>query len=263
MKACLAVLVVVTLVNLGHLTAAPARRIDLSEWRLTFAEEFDTLSVSARGPGTRWIAHTPFDMDFGDAAFADPEPGFPFTIVDGVLRIEARRGEDGRWRSGLLASADRQGGGFWQQYGYFEMRAKLPSGPGLWPAFWLVGTRLPHVSAEIDAMEHYGRFPGMYEATVHTWFRDGSERHTQVSRRIRIRPGSLYEEFRAYGVEVGAEWITFYLDHVEVARLPMPENHHQPMFILLNLALGGGWPIDQTPSPSVMEVDYVRAYSRR
>src|SRR5581483_8726554 len=66
----------------------------------TFADDFDTLSVSAHGEtGSRWIAHTPWNGDFGDAAFTDPGPGFPFRVRDGILEIEARKGSDGKWRS--------------------------------------------------------------------------------------------------------------------------------------------------------------------
>src|SRR5690606_22264058 len=82
----------------GGVQAEPGKQLDLSGYRLTFEENFDTLDVSAWGPGTRWIAHTPWYGDFGDAKFTDPQPGFPFTIKDGVLRIEARKGEDGKWR---------------------------------------------------------------------------------------------------------------------------------------------------------------------
>ena len=88
--------------------ADEAAAIDLSSYTLTFDEEFDRLDVSSRGPGTRWIAHTPWNGDFGDAKFADPGPDFPFTVRDGILRIEARKhGGDG-WQSGLLASVDVQ-----------------------------------------------------------------------------------------------------------------------------------------------------------
>jgi hypothetical protein len=95
---------------------------------MTFSEDFDdVLSVSPWGPNTRWIAHTPWAGDFGDARFADPQLGvFPFTIENGILRIEARKDADGKWASGLLASTDPNGRGFSQQYGCFEIRAKLP-----------------------------------------------------------------------------------------------------------------------------------------
>ena len=89
-----------------------SKKLDLSNYQLSFNEDFDKLDVSAWGPGTRWIAHTPWNGDFGDARFADPAPGFPFVVENGVLRIEARREADGKWRSGLLSSADPKGAGF-------------------------------------------------------------------------------------------------------------------------------------------------------
>jgi hypothetical protein len=147
--------------------------IDINKFKLTFSEEFDELSVSPLGPNTRWIAHTPWAGDFGDASFADPRKGiFPFTIDNGILRIEARKNEDGKWESGLLASADGHGGGFSQQYGYFEMRAKLPKGKGVWPGFWLHTIEDPKAKSkvEFDITEYYGHDPSRYRSAVHTWF---------------------------------------------------------------------------------------------
>jgi beta-glucanase (GH16 family) len=240
-----------------------ANRLDLSAYRLTFDESFETLDVSAWGPNTRWIAHTPWNGDFGDAQFINPTPDAPFSVENGVLRIEARRGPDGKWRSGLLASTDHYGRGFSQQFGYFEMKAKLPKGPGLWPAFWLVGNADPDSSAELDIMEHYGRFPDMYESVVHLWKKSDRGRDYQVLLRHPIPPGSLYEDFHLYGASIDPEWIIFYFDRVEVGRTPTPPEFHRPVFILLNLAMGAGWPIDQTPSPSALLVDYVRAFQKQ
>jgi beta-glucanase (GH16 family) len=59
---------------------------------------------------------------------------------------------------------------------------------------------------------------------------------------------------------VTKEWITFYLNRHEVFRIKTPKEHRRPLHVLLNLALGSGWPIDRTPDPSFMYVDYVRVY---
>jgi beta-glucanase (GH16 family) len=240
-----------------------AARLDLSTYTLTFDENFDTLDVSPWGPGTRWIAHTPWNGDFGDAHFVNPRPGFPFTINDGVLRIEARRGTDGKWRSGLIAGTDPKGNGFQQKFGYFEMRAKLPRGPGLWSAFWLIGNREKDTSAEIDVIEHYGKFPGMYESVVHVWKKTENGRSYRALLRHKVPEGSLYDDFHRFGVSVEADVTIFYLDGNELARTPTPPEHHVPLFMLANLALGAGWPIDETPSPSYMYIDHIRAYQKR
>lgn len=237
--------------------------IDLSDYEITFDEPFDKLDVSAWGPNTRWIAHTPWNGDFGDATFVNPTPDFPFSVANGILRIEARRDAQGKWRSGLLASTDHYGRGFSQQFGYFEMRAKLPPGPGLWPAFWLVGNRDPDTSAELDIMEYYGRFPDMYESVVHVWKKTDRGRDYTVLQRHPVPTDSLWKDFHLYGASIDPDWIIFYLDRTEVGRTPTPPEFRRPLFILLNLAMGAGWPIDQTPNPSVMEVDYVRAFRKK
>jgi beta-glucanase (GH16 family) len=236
--------------------------IDLSNYHITFNEDFSSFSISPWGPNTRWIAHTPWNGDFGDAQFADPVAGFPFTVSDGVLRIEARRGADGRWRSGLIATTDPAGHGFTQQFGYFEMRAKLPKGPGLWPAFWLVANKDPDSSAEIDVLEHYGVAPDKYESVIHVWSKSPKTQPYQALFKHSVPTDSLYTDFHTYGVDVDAEWTTFYFDRQEMAKTKTPAEHHRPMFMLVNLALGAGWPIDQTPNPSYMYVSYVRAYQK-
>jgi hypothetical protein len=81
---------------------------DMSKLSLVFREDFDDgLNVSPWGPNTRWIAHTPWHGDFGDAQFADPMLGFPFTVVDGMLRIEARKDSDGKWKSACYLQPTR------------------------------------------------------------------------------------------------------------------------------------------------------------
>ncbi len=238
-----------------------ALTLDLTGYKTTFEEKFTTqLDVSPHGPGTRWTAHTPWNGDFGDAAFADPTNGFPFTISNGVLRIEARKEANGRWRAGLLASNDREGHGFSQQYGYFEMRAKLPAGDGVWPAFWLSSSPVgasPNI--EIDVMEFYGDPKGSYMSTVHVW-KPGP--HRGIGHQVVTRPLEASDDFHRYGVMVTAEWITMYFDGVEVWKTKTPLEHQRPLMLLLNLALGGGWPIEHTPNPSFMDVDYVRVYAK-
>ena len=237
--------------------------LNLDGYRVTFDEDFGDpeLNVSAWGPGTRWIAHTPYAGDFGDARFADPTPGFPFTVSNGILRIEARK-TDGRWQAGLLSSVDRNGDGFAQQYGYFEMRAKFPEGPGTWPAFWLLGVPQlkdrSRTQIEIDVVEQYGVHPGALHTTVHLWYPD--KRHTGDGEPF-IAPG-MTRDFHRYGAMVNEREIIFYFDGIELRRVKTPPEGRVPLYLLANLALGGGWPIDRTPDPSFMCVDYIRAYAK-
>ena len=238
--------------------------IDPWSMRMTFSEEFNgELDVSPWGPGTRWIAHTPWNGDFGDSRFANPVKDFPFTVRNGILRIEARRDGDGQWWSGLLSSVGRDWTGFAQKYGYFEMRAKLPEGPGLWPAFCLIGLDVQkrEHTAEIDVLEHYGHWPWRFSSTVSVWNRGGKKgTHFKKYKRTSVPPGSLYEKYNTFGVAIDETWVRMFLNRKEVWRTPTQPEFRQPMFVLLNLALGPGWPIDKTPNPSYMYVDYVRVW---
>lgn len=242
-------------------SAEAAAPFDLTGYVQTFREDFNDLDVSAWGPGTRWIAHTPWNGDFGDAVFVDPAPGFPFTTQDGVLRIEARKGADGKWRSGLLASVDQKGAGFSQQYGYFEMSAKFPAGEGVWPAFWLIG-RTEQNTAEIDVVEHYGAFPERYTASVHVWDRKDPSLSKSKHSRIPVTKGLLSSGFHTYGVSVEEDFIGFYFNRREVWRTETPREHRRPLYLLVDLGLGGGWPIENAPNPSFMYVDYVHAWRK-
>ncbi|MDR3618595.1 MAG: glycoside hydrolase family 16 protein [Paludisphaera borealis] len=245
----------------------PPSSLKLNDFRLTFDEDFrGPLSVSAWGPGTRWIAHTPYGGDFGDAGFADPENDSPFTTNDGVLQIEAKK-VGGKWRSGLLCSVDPKGEGFSQQYGYFEMRAKLPKGLGTWPAFWLMGVpqlkeprdKKTLTQIEIDVVEQYGVGPNALHTTLHLWG-PGSFHWAEGDTSIVT---GMTDDFHTYGVLVEEDFITFYFDGAELRKDKTPKEAKVPLYLMVDLALGGGWPIDRTPNPSYLLVDHVRVYARK
>lgn len=240
--------------------------IDICDFSLVFSDEFDDLSISDwELNGKRWMAHTPWRGDFGDAAFADPGPGGPFSLQDGKLRITASRDASGKWRSGLIAAADASGKGIGIQYGYFEARMRMPPGPGTWPAFWLISLKpaadkTPKV--EIDVVEYYGHDDASFHSVWHVWFEAPGQGHLNRGdgKKISVPAGSLVNAFHDYGVHVGPEWTTFYLDRQAVFRSPTPRELKTPLYPLVNLALGSGYPIDRTPNPSVLLVDHVRIY---
>jgi beta-glucanase (GH16 family) len=242
---------------------ATAPTLDLSQYEMTFAEDFDGLSVSAWGDGkSRWISHTPWAGDFGDAAFADPEPGFPFNAENGVLRIEASKNPDGKWRSGLLSALDPKDRGFCQKYGYFEARMKLPPGKGVWPSFWLIGRDKSKGSPEIDVVEYYGHDDGHYISSWHVWKSQLKQPDEGDGKTVDVPSGSLSARFHTYGVDISERAVTFYLDRRQTWSVQTPPTYETCFYPLVNLALGSGWPIDQTPNPSFLWVDYVHVYRR-
>jgi len=236
--------------------------IDLAEYALTFDEEFDTIDISGRRCDTRWIAHTPWSGDFGAATFANPSRGFPFVTSDGMLRIEARKDPDGRWFAGLLSSYNPCGEGFAQQYGYFEMRARLPKGDGFWPAFWLIGIDRNRFTAEIDVLENHTVRPDKLVSSVRVHPRtEGIEGYNVHSTYI-TPPGALGYGFNTFGVSVEEAETVVYFNRREVWRTPTPEEFHQPLFLLLNLAMEAGEITESTPEQAFMYVDYVKVFAR-
>lgn len=228
-------------------------------------EDFNDLSVSPDTIGpARWTAHTPWAGDFGDAVFIDPGPDDPFTIEDGILSITARRDEAGRWTSGLLAAADASGLGHGTRYGYFEARMKFPPGKGTWPAFWLAALKPAAEidgNVEIDVVEYYGHSTSAFHSVLHVWYRDAA-RKRGTGMKTDVPEGALIDAFHTYGVDVSPNTIVFFFDGEEFWRHPTPPELTGPVYPIINLALGSGWPIDETPSPSVLQVDYVHVWGR-
>lgn len=243
--------------------AQAASSINPTGRALIFDEEFDTLSVSADGAGTVWSAHTPWNGDFGQARFTDPSADFPFTVSNGILHITMRRGTDGKWQSGLLSSSSGYGKGFTAPYGYFEMRARLPAGSGVWPAFWmdeLTPADSTANSLEVDVIEQYGKFPAAFNSTVTDWNHVDPHQTKSALHINSVTKDTMSRKFHTYGAEVTPTEVIFYFDRQEVWRTPAPGRRHGGLAVLVDLGLGGGWPIDETPDPSVMDVDYIRVY---
>lgn len=155
---------------------------------------------------------------------------------------------------------------FLQTYGYFEIRAALPVGQGLWPAFWLLpqfeafpDPNIRQLPDEVDVFENIGKNFEVY-ATVHSNIngrRDGS-RNTDPAR---IPMGTVTEP-HDYGVLITPTDIRWFIDSVEVRRRPNL-TFHKPAYMLVNLAIGGNWPGPPnaaTRFPALMTVYSVRAY---
>ena len=238
-------------------------------YTLVFDEEFNgPLSVSNWGERpARWMAHTPYAGDFGDAYFTgynEPNIPSPFKVENGMLTITAYRdpNANNHWRSGLLASVDTHGNGFSQALGYFEARMKLPAGPGVWPAFWLAGLgnfKVPKTkAAEVDILEEYGVDSRIAHQTVHVWNTDGGQ--SSATGNSSTCQG-MTTDFHTYAALIKTDYIHFYFDGVEQWKTPTPTEAKEPLYAMVDLALGGGWPIDRTPNPSHLYVNYIRVYA--
>lgn len=243
----------------------------------TFRDNFDDFEPLGRrwrthynhNPGTYWQSRT-LEPNVERQIYVDP--GYtgsgsaplgldPFSVSDGVLTIRAKPvPEDLRatlhdfpYMSGMLNST----GTFTQLYGYFEIRARLPSGQGIWPAFWLL--RPGMWPPEIDVMEYLGGRPTTIHSTVH-W----SGASQPEASGCKTERDDLTTAFHTYGVLWRAEDLTFYIDRVPVGRIASKPGLDEPMYMLANLAVGGKWggdPDATTPFPADYQIDWIAAYA--
>ena len=190
----------------------------------------------------------------------------PFKVKDGVLSITAMRTPpelravlfDNEYTSGILTTQ----GSFAQKYGYFEMRAKIPAGAAVWPAFWMLaddGGWPP----EIDVMEGRGQRPGDIVMTTHWRIFETQKIHTCGF--DFVVPDAL-TAFHDYGVLWQPDRITYFIDRKPVSDIKVPVGFDDPMYMIVNLAMGSKWfggvgMVDgMSPEMVEFEIDRISAY---
>jgi beta-glucanase (GH16 family) len=165
-------------------------------------------------------------------------------------------------------------GKFDQTYGRFEARIKIPTGEGIWPAFWMLGKDILKpgwpACGEIDIMENIGKEPAMVHGTIHGPGYSGA--HGIGSPYSTADRKAVADDYHVFAVEWEPNVIRFYVDKdLFATRTPadLPKGtkwvYDHPFFLLLNVAVGGNWPgsPDATSTfPQEMLVDYVRVYRR-
>lgn len=190
-------------------------------------------------------------------------------VENGLLVIEAHAEVTGN-RNYSSARLKTQGLHAWQ-FGRVEARLKLPSGQGLWPAFWMLGEDISSKgwpdSGEIDIMEFIGREPGHIYGTVHG---PGYSGAAGIGSSVMVDADSLKNDFHVYAIEWEPTVIRWYLDEqvyfiLTADQVPGTWVFDHPFFIILNLAVGGRWPgypDASTVFPQTLQVDYVRVYQK-
>ena len=158
---------------------------------------------------------------------------------------------------------------FNQSYGRFEARIKMPWGPGIWPAFWMLGANIDEVQwpncGEIDIMEYRGQDPTLVHGSLHG---PGYSGGAAVTKSFGLTNDRYDVDFHVFAVEWSEDYIDYYVDDNLYQRIK-PEDvsgdwvYNQPFFLILNVAVGGnyvGFPTPQTPFPQTMLVDYVKVF---
>ena len=150
-------------------------------------------------------------------------------------------------------------------YGRVDVRAKLPSGTGTWPAIWTLGANIDAVGwpscGEIDIMEQTGWDKSKVLGTCH-WYNTAGSNNASYGLETTVATSTT--EFHVYSMEWTSTYIKFFVDDVQFYQLDLnsslPFSANQ--FLILNIAMGGnlGGNIDPNFVSSTMEIDYVRVY---
>jgi len=265
--------------------------------KLIFADDFNKpLSISGKDNSATYYSHKVPNgtQDFSSLRFSDLEsPQNPFLQVDSYLRIRADAALNS---AGLISSIKNDDSGVKANLPcYFECRFIAPSAPGTWPAFWLLTDYMHDVNEgkpvtsmpvdELDIIEAVGgdgpgspngtgeaKYKDLYQITPHAWNQPNNaaladaaykDMHDPISMSKAGVPSSWFESFHTYGCKITDTDTIYYLDNIEVARhKTLPASKKYPLFFIINLATGGGWPVNLSRYNGLadMYVDFVRVY---
>lgn len=252
-----------------------------SDYSLVWADEFNK---DGRPDPNNWIYENGFERN-EELQWYQPDNA---VCKDGLLVIEARRErkpnpnydpDSNSWRRNrqfieYTSSCVKTIGRHSWTFGRFEMRGRIDTRPGLWPAFWTLGSARGWPGCgEIDIMEYYR---GMLLANA-CWAgeRRWSAIWDDLKKPITDFDPDWSSRFHVWRMDWDKDNIKLYVDDellntIELSkttnRTPDKANpFHEPHYILLNLAIGGtnGGDPSNTEFPSRFEIDYVRVYQKR
>ena len=251
--------------------------------KLVFADDFNGPLSIGSDPKATYYDHKPPDgsQDFSAHTFSNYDsPKNPFAQMDTYLRIRA---SDKLHSAGLISSLKAGDVGVTAKAPcYFECRFIGPNAIGTWPAFWLltVGHEKGTGCDELDIIEAYGgegpKAPNsfdLYRTASHAWGQGPEGEALQkaaseaMNNPISMRkfgiPSTWFEALHIYACKITETDTIYYCDNIEVARhKTFPLSKKLSHFFMVNLATGGGWPVDLSRYDGLVDmyVDYVRVY---
>jgi beta-glucanase (GH16 family) len=260
-------------------------RVRLAAWQLVWADEFDYTGLP---DPKKWGYEHGFIRN-REAQFYTRARTENARVLSVRLLIEARKerfrnpkfdpAARGRnWNTTRAfaeytsASVTTRGTASWR-HARVEVRAKLPTGRGMWPAIWMLGANIAKVGwpacGEIDIMENVGYDPDVIHANVHT----AKYNHVRgTNKGARTPLAAPHKDFHLYAVQWGGKRMDFFLDGRRYFTYENEGTGHDVwpfdgrFYLILNIAVGGGWGgrkgIDDSIFPQRMEIDYVRVYQR-
>lgn len=246
-------------------------------WEVQWIDRFDGDGVN----WNNWTAQTQANYNNEVQCYTDDDssPERNYEVSNGTLKIIARRGgidcpglggQSKSWTSGRINSKDKAE----FLYGRVEARIRFHNlQGGTWPAFWMLENRIDEQPIAGDGDNVGWPNPGASEIDVWEWFSNEPESYIinffntggfgcGFEKRHEYPGGpSDVLDWHVYAMEWTADGATFFMDGEEVAsyNLQACDVYEEPMFILLNVAMGGnlGGTIEPGFSTATMEVDYV------
>ncbi len=260
------------------LLVAPGFSSAQPPWQLVWSDEFNG-AAGASPDAAKWTYDTGNNNGWGNRELESYTKESANAHMDGkgnlVIHAEpvsgAAAGTPGQYSSARIKTQGLFAAG---PGGRVEARIKVPSGAGLWPAFWMLGNSFNNRNwpqcGEIDIMESLGREPSINHGSLHGPGYSGGKPKTSI---YTLPDGRKFtDDFHLFAIEWTAASVTFFVDHTAYATFrdtDIPEGtqwvFNQPFFILLNVAVGGNFagPVaTETVFPQEMLVDYVRVYRR-
>lgn len=248
----------------GAPTTGYTSPLTYSNYTLVWDDEFNGNSLSSS-----WT----FDIGTGSSGWGNNELQYytdkNHSVNNGYLEITAKK-EQFNAQQYTSSRLKTQGIKSWK-YGRIDIRAALPYGQGIWPAFWMLGDNISSIGwpscGEIDIMELIGG-AGLNDKTVHGtvhWSENGS--HAQFGKSKTLASGKFADEFHVFSIVWNQNSITWLLDNVAyntVDITPTKMNaFKENFFLIFNMAVGGNWPGNPdatTIFPQKMYIDYVRIF---
>jgi beta-glucanase (GH16 family) len=248
-----------------------------TSWTLVWSDEFNG-SNGSPVDSTKWTHETGGDGHGNQELEYYTEDVANSQQMDGNLVITATSegaAQYSCWNGTCQYTSARlvTNGHYTTKYGRIEARLKVPTGKGVWPAFWMLGDNISVVNwptcGELDIMETIGSDSATLHGSMHG---PGYSGANPLTASTTLPSGAkLSDDFHIYSIEWGPDVVRFYLDSVLYeTRTPadMPEGgvwvYDRPFFIILNVAVGGQWPGSpdaSTAFPVKMLVDYVHVYN--
>lgn len=241
---------------------------DSLEYKLMWSDEFDGTALNT--------ANWNYEIGTGSGGWGNNELQYytnstnNIFVKDGYLTIKAIKEQKGN--SNYTSARITTRGKVDYKYGRFEASIKLPSGRGIWPAFWMMPTNSVYGiwpnSGEIDIMEHVGYSAGNVHSTIHCELYNGGKGTQKGS--YKYLGNTIYDDFHLYAVEWFPDKMIFYVDDIVVftytpaTRTQANWPFDQKFYMILNVAVGGNWGgvqgVDENIFPQEMVIDYVRVY---